>query len=82
MTREQLIHEIRRLRYAKGRRIPLAVLAKLAGVARQSLYDIAEKGTISLDIASKVGKALETVQRSPGQVAPSKRRTPVLEPRR
>jgi hypothetical protein len=83
MTPEEIIREVRKLRYGPHRYIALGVLASIAGIARQSLYNIAEKGTVSLNIAAKVSRVLETVQKRPGQTAaPSKRQTPILEPPR
>jgi len=82
MTPDQVVREVRTLRYGPHRSIALATLANVAGVSHETLYEIAITGQCSELSARKVGDALERLRSKPGQVAPSKRRQPIHEPPR
>ena len=80
MTPDQVVREVRTLRYGPHRSIALATLANVAGVSHETLYEIAITGQCSDLSARKVGDALECLRSGEGQIAVSKRRTPVTEP--
>jgi hypothetical protein len=82
MTPDQVVREVRTLRYGPRRSVALATLANVAGVSHETLYEIAITGHCSELSARKVGDAIERLRSEPGQVAPSKRRQPILEPGR
>ena len=59
MTTDQIVTELRRIRY--GQYPTITRVAKAAGLSRMAVYRAVQSGTLSSNHAEALGKALRTV---------------------